>query len=169
MRNRGVGYDLLIRGPWGIGKTTIARSLATKIAQVISIDQILEENDLWRTGRLSEFLEANSRAVDPARRRLKRGTPIIFDGNFYWKSQVEDLVRRLAFRHIVFTLKAPLWVCIERDSRRDRPQGVQGCREVYAKSTRFEYGIGVDATRPIGSIVGEITSHLTTTSSTTPR
>jgi predicted kinase len=161
VRTRARGFYIILRGPLGIGKSTVARGLAARIgAQVISIDQVLEDHDLWSTGRLSEFLEANTWAVRTVRPVLRKGTPIIFDGNFYWKSQIDDLIGRLDFRPFVFTLEAPLQVCVERDSRRDRPYGSRAVQQVYAKSTRFDYGTAVDAARPIGAVLREITSQL---------
>ncbi len=119
-----MSYYVVIRGPLGVGKSTVANRLAKEIgADRILIDRIL-------------------------------------DGNFYWKSQIEDLIGQLDYRHYVFTLKAPLSVCVDRDSRRATPHGSQAAREVYAKSTKFDYGIGLDATRPIETVVREIVSHL---------
>ncbi|HEY1197693.1 MAG TPA: ATP-binding protein [Thermoplasmata archaeon] len=158
-------FYVVIRGPLGVGKSTVAESLAKRIeAEHISIDRILDEHGLeeWDGGYISQksFLRANARAVERARGFLDKGTPVIFDGNFYWKSQIEDLLIQLDYRHYVFSLKAPLSVCIERDSRRVPPHGSEAAREVYAKSTEFDYGIGLDATRPVGSVVREIISHL---------
>jgi len=154
-------FYVVIRGPWGVGKSTVSERLAKEIrAEYISIDRILDELDLWEAGHLSEFLRANAFAVERAQGFLDQGTPVIFDGNFYWKSQIEDLIGQLDYRHYVFTLKAPLSICIDRDSRRATPHGSEGATEVYAKSTKFDYGIGLDATHPIESVVREITSHL---------
>jgi len=154
-------FYVVIRGPLGVGKTTIAERLAKEVwGELISIDRILEEHDLWESGRLSEFLRANAFAVERARRSLEKGTPVVFDGNFYWKTQIGDLLDRLDYVHFVFTLQAPLRVCTERDRARDKPYGRLAAREVFAKSTRFEYGIGVDATRPIDSVLRAIRSHL---------
>jgi predicted kinase len=158
-------FYIVVRGPLGVGKTTVAQTLGQAIrAKHISIDSILYECDLeeWEGGYLSEksFLEANEFAVKRAREILDMGTPVIFDGNFYWKSQIDDLISRLDYPHYVFTLRAPLGVCIERDSQRHNPYGTESARDVYAKSTEFEYGIGLDATRPLESIIDEIVSSL---------
>jgi len=123
-------FYVVIRGPLGVGKSTVAESLAKRIeAEHISIDRILDEHGLeeWDGGYISQksFLRANARAVERARGFLDKGTPVIFDGNFYWKSQIEDLLIQLDYRHYVFSLKAPLSVCIERDSRRVPPTGVR--------------------------------------------
>ncbi len=151
----------MIRGPLGIGKSTVSERLAKEIgAEHIRIDRILDEQGLWEEGHVSEFLKANEFAVERARGFLDKGTPVVFDGNFYWKSVIGDLIGRLDGGHYVFTLKAPLNVCIERDSRRVSPHGSQAAREVYAKSTKFDYGIGMDAVQPIERVVGKIVSHI---------
>ncbi len=156
-----MSFYVVLRGPLGVGKSTVAERLAKKIgAERILIDRILDDHGLWYAGRLSEFLKANEFAVKGARKFLKKGTPVVLDGNLYWKSQIEDLIHQLDYRHYVFTLKAPLSVCIDRDGRRPTPHGSQAAREVYAKSTKFDYGIGVDATRPIETVVREILSRL---------
>ncbi|MGA8709645.1 MAG: AAA family ATPase [Thermoplasmata archaeon] len=158
-------FYVVIRGPLGVGKSTVAESLAERIvAERISIDRILDEDGLeeWDGGYISQksFLRANARAIERARVFLDQDTPVIFDGNFYWKSQVEDLLIQLDYRHFVFTLKAPLSLCIERDSGRKPPHGREAAQEVYAKSTEFDYGITLDATRPVGVMVREIISNL---------
>ncbi|HLM90999.1 MAG TPA: AAA family ATPase [Thermoplasmata archaeon] len=156
-----MSYCVVIRGPLGVGKTTVSKRLSARIAaEYISIDRILDEDGLWEAGHLSEFLRANEIAAARAEPMLAKRTPVVFDGNFYWKSQIEDLVGRFRYPHFVFTLKAPLRVCIERDARRPKPHGIEAAKEVYAKSTRFEYGIGLDATCPIPSILRKITSRL---------
>ncbi|MGA8664234.1 MAG: ATP-binding protein [Thermoplasmata archaeon] len=155
-----MSFYVVLRGPLGVGKTTVARALTDRlVADYLSIDRILEQEGLWVAGRLSEFLRANTFAAAEAEGFLARGTPVVFDGNFYWKTQLEDLAARLRYPHFVFTLNAPLRVCIERDRRREHPYGSQATREVYAKSTKFDYGVGLDATRPVPSLVREIASH----------
>ncbi len=158
-------FYVMIRGPLGIGKSTVAERLAREIGgEYISIDRILDERGLerWYRGYYSQtsFLRANAFAADRARKSLNRGTPAVFDGNFYHRSQIEDLVRRLDYPRFVFTLTAPLSMCIERDARRSPSFGSEAARAVYAKSTEFDYGVEVDATRPVRSIVRQIRSYL---------
>jgi predicted kinase len=156
-----VSYYVIVRGPLGVGKTACAERLAQQIgAEYISIDRILDEHGLWESGRLSEFLRANRVAAARAQPCLARGRPVVFDGNFYWRSQLKDLIGRLPYPHYVYTLEAPLTVCIERDRRRDPPHGEQGARAVYAKSTRFAYGIAIDANRPIAAVVRDLRSRI---------
>jgi predicted kinase len=155
---------LLIRGPLGAGKSTVSLRLAKRLgAERISIDRILDEQGLWRSGRLREFLKANRWAVPRARRFLARGTPVIFDGNFYWKGQTQDLVRQLPYPHVGFTLNVPLAVCIDRDRQRISPHGPTAAKEVYAKSAKFEYGIGIDASRPAADVASDILTQLRVT------
>lgn len=156
-----MSFYILIRGPLGIGKSTVSVRLARELrGRCISIDRILEHHSLWESGRLSEFLRANRFAVGRARPLLARSTPVIFDGNFYWKTQIEELIGRLGEPHFVFTLEAPLAICVERDRRRPHPYGPRAVAEVYAKSTRFDYGIAVEASGTLASALREIGSHL---------
>jgi predicted kinase len=156
-----MGFYIIIRGPLGVGKSYVSERLAKELpARHISIDRILEDQGLWEAGRISEFLKANEFAAKQAERFLAKGTHVIFDGNFYWKSVLEDLVRRLEYPHYVFTLQAPLSVCIERDSRRSHPYGSTAAKAVYSKTSRFDYGIVVDASGPIDRLMGKIRRHL---------
>jgi predicted kinase len=160
-----MSYYALIRGPLGSGKTTVSRRVAEATGSTyISIDQILEEADLeeWEGGFISQrsFLRANEIAARRARDPLKGGTPVIFDGNFYWKSQIADLVDRLNFPHWVFTLSAPLEVCVERDSRREPPHGRTATEEVFDKSTEFDAGVVIDATPSVDRVSAAILAHL---------
>ena len=171
-----MSYYVVIRGPLGIGKSTVSERLAEVIgARYVSIDRILDEPGVeeWdeKAGHYSErcFFKTNELAVERTRSYLDAGTPVIFDGNFYWKSQVEDLVRRLSFPHHVFTLQAPLAVCIERDGQRKPPHGREATEQVYAKSTEFDWGVGIDATQPIEAIIRQIVSHLSRDSTHKPR
>ncbi len=161
-----MSYFVIIRGPLGCGKSTIAEKLAKKIkAEYIAIDRILDEHDLTKdkeAGYISQksFKKANEIITPRAKKLLEKGTPIVFDGNFYWKSQIDDLLKRLDFSHYIFTLKAPLEVCIERDRKRSKTHGEAAARVVYAKATEFEYGTVIDATRPVEDSVKKIISYL---------
>ena len=153
-----MAYYVIVRGPLGAGKTTVSDRLARQIdASRIAIDQILEEYDLerWDEGCISEgsFLEANAIAARQALGDLRRGVPVVLDGNFYWKSAVEDLLRRLPFPHVVFTLHAPLSVCLDRDAMRTPPHGAEATREVYSKTTSFDYGTPLDASGSVDQVV----------------
>jgi predicted kinase len=158
-----MSYFVIVRGPLGVGKTTVSRKLAEAIRAVyISVDAILDDHRLWDRGRLREFLAANRIAARLGRSSILGGTPVIFDGNFYWKTQIQDLARRLRATHYIFTLKAPLRVCIERDGRRLPPHGPEAAAQVHAKVTAFECGQDVDAARPVDAVVRDIVGRIAT-------
>lgn len=157
-----MSFFVIVRGPLGVGKTAVSKGLSTTLgAHYLSIDQILDDHGLWDRGRLSEFLAANEIAARLARPWITKGRPVVFDGNFYWKTQIRDLTRRLASPHFIFTLVAPLRRCIERDGRRETSHGPEAARQVYAKAMAFEYGVRVNAECPVTEVVREITDRIT--------
>ena len=158
-------FFVIIRGPLGVGKTTVARRLARKLGgEHVLIDQILEDHALeeWKDGYISvgSFLRANQVAAVRAGPVLSRGVPVVFDGNFYWERQIQDLIGRLDHPHFVFTLHAPLATCIARDARRAVSYGAEAARDVCDKSSQFDWGVRVDAARTIDGTVGEILAQL---------
>ena len=110
-----MSYCIIIRGPLGCGKSTIAKKLSKILkAKYFAVDKILDNHDLTKeqeAGFISQksFIKANEIIARKAKLSLDNGKPVVFDGNFYWKSQIEDLISRLDFPHYVFTLKAPPW------------------------------------------------------------
>ena len=165
-----MSYFVINRGPLGVGKTTDSQCLGSAIgAEYISIDRILDDQGLCNDGALSEFLAANRFAAERAQVTLSRGRAVGFDGNFYWWDQIDDLLGRLPYPHYAFTLEAPLAVCTERDSGRIPPHGAEAARLVYEKTMRFDYGIKLDATRPVDFVVHEIVSHISADRAGTPR
>ena len=112
------------------------------------------------TSRKKSFRRANELIAPKAAKLLKAGTPVIFDGNFYWQSQITDLLARLSYPHQIFTLTAPLAVCIQRDKDRPKPHGKDAASAVYAKSTSFACGISVDVTCPIDECIAVIKKNL---------
>ena len=98
-----MGYYIIIRGPLGCGKTTIAKALAARLsAEYISVDQILADHELEddkQDGFISEksFRAANDYIAEIAKPILDAKNPVIVDGNFYWKSQILSLIQCLYF------------------------------------------------------------------------
>lgn len=141
---------IIIRGPLGCGKSTISKELARDIhAEHISVDNILDEFHLTNDkeeGYVSQksFFRANEIAAQRAQKFLEQGKPVIFDGNFYWRSAVEDLSQRLHYPHQTFTLQASVETCIARDEARGRTHGEIAARVVHKKSTEFTYGEVID-------------------------
>ncbi len=171
-----MSYSLVIRGPLGVGKSTVSSVLARTLgAQHISIDKVLEDNGIeeWDRDRISlrSFLRANEIAVDQAQTALEAGRPVIFDGCFYWREQLEDLAQRLGGKVTVFSLQAPLEVCIERDRGRPLPRareeprgghqlGGQAATEVFRLVARVDYGMAIDASGGLEATVAAILGRL---------
>lgn len=161
-----MAYYVIIRGPLGCGKTTISEKLSKLLkATHFPVDRVLDEHGLTtdhEEGYISQrsFIKANEIIASQARPILNHGQHVVFDGNFYWKSQVDDLITRLQFPHYVFTLKAPLALCIARDKARPKTHGEDAARAVYAKSTEFDYGTIIDIDRPLDDCITDMLSHL---------
>ncbi|HTW39938.1 MAG TPA: ATP-binding protein [Thermoplasmata archaeon] len=154
-------YVVLVRGPLGVGKTTVARAVATALgAQYVSIDRLLDEPGVeeWKDGRITpeSFLRVNRRAVGEVAASVERGRPVVFDGNFYYRRQIADLVRRLRVPHRVVTLTAPLPLCIARDARRARSYGAGATTDVYALVAKVRAGRYVDATGSVPETVERV-------------
>jgi predicted kinase len=145
-----MAYFIIIRGPLGVGKTTIAKILAKELkATYISIDGIIAKYGLDRIDPdiacipAINFIAGQEKVVAKASKDLRSGKNVIFDGNFYHKEQIKHLVRVLSEvteHHYIFTLKAPVEVCIERDKGRKKTYGEWATRAVYKFVTRFNAG-----------------------------
>ncbi len=161
-----MSYYIIIRGPLGSGKSTISKKLHSLLnAKLFAVDRVLDEHDLTtdkEDGYISQksFFKVNEIIVPEAKKFLESGVPVIFDGNFYWKSQIDDLISKLKFPYVVFTLLVPLEICIQRDMNRDKTHGKDAATVVYKKSTGFTYGIEIDGTQPIDKCIEEIVSRL---------
>ncbi len=159
-------YYIIIRGPLACGKSTIAKRLAEMIkAKIFHVDDVLDKHGLLddkEEGYISQksFLKANEIIIPKAIEQLENETPVIIEGNFYWKSQVEDLINRLKYKNYVFTMKVPVKVCIERDISRGTTHGKVAAEVVHSKVSEFDYGIVIDANTGIDEIVSKILSYL---------
>ena len=143
-------FYIIVRGPLGCGKSTISQKLAKDIgAEYFAVDRVLDEFDLTKDkeeGYISQksFFKVNEIIAQRADKFLRRGKAVIFDGNFYWESAIEDLISKLDYAHLVFTLKASVDTCISRDEERGKTHGEMATRVVHKKSTSFDYGIVID-------------------------
>ena len=160
---------LLIRGPLGVGKTTVAKLLSARLnGCYISVDGILDEHGLDKGKNgipARNFIRANELALPIARAALAAGQPVLFDGNFYYKTPIWHLRRSLPPPFYVFTLQAPLEVCIQRDSGRARVYGADSASWVHYLVSRFEAGIPIDtAGKDETQVVEEILAHLSASS-----
>jgi shikimate kinase len=157
---------IIIKGPLGIGKSTIAKALAKKLnAEHILFDQVLEENGLDKEDSSftpEDYIKANEIILPKVRSSLEKGTIVIFDGCFYFKEQIKHLEQSLKqFKGFVFTLKASLESCIKRDSKRKRVYGKQAAKEVYELLNKFECGININTeNKTEDQVVNEIMGKL---------
>ena len=142
-----MSYLIIIRGPLGIGKTTISKRLASILrAKYYSIDRIVDKKCFKKTkaadGFIAEetFMRANGVIIPKVKEYLRTGKIVIIDGNFYRKKALLNLIQKLKCEHYVFTLKASLKVCISRDMKRAKSLGKDAARVVYHKTSAFDYG-----------------------------
>ncbi len=121
----------IIRGPLGVGKTTIAKRLAEiHSVEYISVDEVLDQLHLDTTNGIpvEHFLKANKVIVNQIR---QHNTPTIVDGNFYYQKQLDDLIRQFPNDHIIITLTCDIESCIQRDAERKKSYGEDATRYVY--------------------------------------
>jgi shikimate kinase len=162
-----MSYYIIIRGPLGIGKTTVAQALARKLdGAYISIDGLLAEHGLDKVEEdknipVENFVKANEIAMPDVKARLNAGDVVIFDGNFYYQESIEYLVQNLPGPCYAFTLKAPLETCIARDRQRARVYGEGAATAVHNLVSRFDYGITIDTDgKTATQVVQDIVVHL---------
>ena len=141
-------FCIIIRGPLGIGKSTIAKILAKKIKAVyISFDKVLSENGLDKIDddfTPEDFIKANEIVLPKIKKYLQNGKNVILDGCFYFKEQIDNLKENLNWKFYAFDLKASLDTCVKRDSKRKRVYGEEAARAVYNLVKKFDYGTGID-------------------------
>lgn len=149
-----------------MGKTTIAKKLAVKLkGKYFSVDKIIKKDKLGydtEDGNISQksFLKTNEVLAPEAKKFLAKDISVIFDGNFYWPSHIEDLIERLNVKYYIFNLQAPLEICIKRDKDRDKTYGVEAAKAVYKRSTELVCGADIDATKSEDLVINEILSFL---------
>lgn len=167
-------FCIVVRGPLASGKTTVANALAQVLdARVVSVDRILDEQGLedWEdhddgTYCITEesFLRANTFVIAEVRHIAATGHPAVVDGNFYWRSALDDLASRHEGTCRVFTLKVPLATCVERNKGREQPIGDEkDVKMVFDMVTSFDAGTSVDASGTAQEAVSRIVSDLRVT------
>lgn len=158
---------IIIRGPLGSGKTTIAIELAHMLgAEHIAIDDVLSENGLDHVAPndphipLANFLRANVLVVSIAQAALQRGKSVIVDGNFYLREALDDLLAHLPPPQFVFTLRVPVATCIARDAERGATHSPDAARAVHALTTRFDAGTIVENVGDVQLAIATIQARL---------
>ncbi len=145
-------YFVIIRGPLGIGKSTLSKKLTRILkGKYISMDDIVDKNPVTnkpdKDGMMDvrNFIRANELILPIAFKFFKEGKPVITDGCFYHKQQIVDIIEKLKpYDVYVFDLKAPIEICIERDKHRKNSLGEDATRAVFNAVCKFNYGIKID-------------------------
>lgn len=118
----------------------------------VSVDTVLAENGLDVVGDEDEcipvenFVRCNELIAPQAVSALAGGVSVVFDGNFYHEGQINHLLETVPGEHYVFTLQAPLDVCIIRDSQRALVYGEDAAAAVHYLVSRVDYGTSIDTT-----------------------
>lgn len=162
-----MSYFIVIHGPLDSGKSTIAKELANRLnAERVQIDDVLSKHklDTHDDGEASipavNFIKAIDFVLPDVRQKLANDQVFIFDGCFYHKEVMDYLLENLDYSHHLFTLKAPLEICIERDKHRPKPLGEDAARAVYTLTSRLVFGEVIDTTKPPKDSVSEILAHI---------
>lgn len=137
---------IVIRGPLGVGKTTVSKILAQNLhAEYISLDKILDDNNLIPPDAdgipLETFLKANEIILDLANNSKNT---LIVDGCFYYQEQIDDVLKKFDNTIFIFTLICDVETCIERDSKRSDVYGEDSARFVYMITTRIKAGFEIN-------------------------
>ena len=137
---------IVIRGPLGVGRTTIAKLLADKInAQYLSLDKILKDNNLEKKDGIpvENFLKANDIILKIT--QSSKGSFII-DSCFYYQEQIDDLKNKFSNNIIFFSLVSGVEKCITRDSQREIVYGKNATEYVHMITTKIKEGYEIDNT-----------------------
>lgn len=155
-------YCIIIRGPAGVGKTTITKKLAKEInAKYFSFDKIMESNKLDHIvgdGIPSKnFIKANKIILH----LIKEEKRIILDGCFYRKKQISNLLKNLKTKVYIFTLNTTILECTKRNKKRKNPLKNYDVEQVHNLVSKLKIGINIDTTKKnIKKIVLEILNHI---------
>ena len=162
-----MSYFIIIRGSLGCGKSTISEKLAQILdAKYIGMDEVLEKHGLDKMPpdapciSAENFIKANEIILPEAKELLLNGKIVIFDACFYHKEVIEHLIQNLPFEQYVFTLKAPVELCIKRDSERTKYHGEGAAYAVHSLVSQFDYGTIIDVNKSLDDTIQDILSYL---------
>jgi adenylate kinase family enzyme len=146
-----MSYYMFFHGTLGSGKSTCAKKLAKLLdAKRIDLDAVLKKNKLDHQASNSacisayNFIKGLDLVIPLAKELLEEGKIVIFDGCLYHQEVLEYLQEKLSFPNYVFTFKASLEVCIERDKNREKTIGKGVAEEVYKLVKNNNFGILID-------------------------
>ncbi len=125
-----------MRGPLGVGKTTVSKILAKKIhAEYVPVDMFLKDHTLKSTLKANEII---SKLVSNSKNSF------VIDGCFYFQEQIDDLKKKMDDDVSIFTLISDIETCIKRDSKRKRVYGEDAARYVHKITTKIKAGYEID-------------------------
>lgn len=139
---------IIIRGPLGVGKTTISKILSQRLdSDYLSLDKIIDDNHLVVPGTdgvpLESYLAANQIIFDVANKGEKT---FIIDGCFYYQEQLDDLIKKFNNNIEIFTLVGSVETCIQRDAQRSKVYGEDAARFVHMMTAKIHTGLEIDTT-----------------------
>ncbi len=139
---------IIIRGPLGIGKTTVSLLLSQNLhLEYLSLDKIVDDNKLVPPNSdgipLESYLKANEIILQLA---SKSKNSFIIDGCFYYQEQIDDLTKKFDNNVAIFTLTSHVEKCIERDSTRSKVYGEDSARFVHMVTTKIQAGHEINNT-----------------------
>lgn len=162
-----MSYYIIIRGPLGVGKTTIAKKLVEELnAEYVNLDSVLSKYGLDKVDTedgipVKNFIKAQEKIIPGVRDKLSNGKIVVIDACFYYKEQIQHLIDNLGKDYVVVSLKASVDICIERDSKREKSLGEDSVRAVFGLVDRFDSGLVVDTNgKDVDQIVKEIVRYL---------
>lgn len=162
-----MSYFVIIRGPLGSGKSTLSEKLGEKFgAKLIHVDEVIDKHGLDQIPDgapcipANNFIQVNEIVLPDVKAALANNQTVIFDACFYHQEVIEHVFKQISYPGYVFTLKAPVELCIQRDKERSKTYGEDSARAVYSLVSQFDYGTSVDVTGSIDDALQIIVDHL---------
>ena len=158
-----MNFYVILRGPAGSGKTTLAGELAEIYDGVhISIDKVKKGLGLKHSE--PEKLRVNRVVIPYAKERLDEGKVVIIEEVIYYESQLSEL-EKLPYDKYIFTLTAPVETCLERNKERRQSRGRSttdaDVRLVHDLVSQLKKGIEISTqNRTVRESLNEILSYL---------
>lgn len=141
---------IIIRGPLGVGKSTLGKILSERMgAKLYSVDDLLKEAGFDRIDPklgcipLVNFLAIQEDILSDIKKQLSKHS-VIVEGSFYYKDQIDFFFKSLQENPSVITIKADLETCIERDKKRKLSHGVGAVTSIYNLVSKFDDGLVLD-------------------------